>query len=137
MIISERKMIAQLASECNENLFPMNVLALSKLYHPAVPRAFNQHETLKRFPFFPEMQVAHAVQQTGFRRQKRFGVPQSVLQAELGDRLEAKRGGGGSPWSSLRQALDEDIRKEQLQQDPHLVHDETYFDRMQNSANHK
>lgn len=84
-------------------------------------------------------QVAHAAQQSGFRRQKRFGVPQSVLQAELGDRLEAKRAEGSSPWSSLRQALDDDIRHEEedLQQDPHLVHDETYFDRMQNSANHK
>ena len=80
-------------------------------------------------------QIEHAFQQSGFRRQKRFGVPRTE---PSGDNFEeVKR----SPWVTLREALDRDQLlqdQDNLEQfDSHVVHDQGFFDRMQLSANHK
>ncbi len=43
-----------------------------------------------------------------------------------------------SPWESLRAALDDGLEVEGAQDyDPHVVHDQDYFKRLQNSANHR
>lgn len=92
------------------------------------------------FPLLFTRQVAHAVQQTGFRRQKRYGVPQAV---EL-PLAAAKR--ADSPWSSLRAVLDEEAAKEaeaakQAERaylpDGRIVFDEAHYARLQNSADHR
>ena len=70
-----------------------------------------------------------AVQQTGFRREKRLGVPRDILRQRMEDDNAA-----ASPWQSIRQALD---AEDAMMPDPHVVHDEQFFDRMQYSANHK
>ena len=81
--------------------------------------------------------VAHAVQQTGFRRVKRgFGLPKAGLSAEDLALTAAKK----SPWISLREALDQGLNadSEGIEDfDSHVVHDEGFFNRLQYSANHK
>lgn len=99
--------------------------------------------------------VEMAFQQTGFVRSKRYGVPRSMyadvgvpraVMADDDEFVDEKR----SPWVSLREALDEDhdldrrsatklVQKvEQVDAyDPHVVHDEDYYKRLQNSAAHK
>ena len=87
--------------------------------------------------------MAHAVQQTGFRRQKRYGVPQAVEMPLAA----AKRASADSPWSSLRAVLDQEAAKEAEEAkeaaeraylpDGRIVFDEAHYARLQNSADHR
>lgn len=85
-----------------------------------------------------DARVAHAVQQTGFRRVKRGFRHEELL---VGSK-RAKR----SPWVDLRRALDEDAEAAPPMQiagedeagiDPRVVHDENFFNRLQLGANHR
>jgi len=100
------------------------------LPHARTKRSVGHLRLLKADP-----QVAHAVQQTGFLRKKRgYGLPKSALSAD--DLVLAKK----SPWVSLREALDEGLPEAASLDgdfDSHVVHDEGFFDRLQNSANHR
>ena len=80
------------------------------------------------FPsFIPALtQVAAAVQQVGFKRVKRHGLPRPA--AASGASAEA------DAWANLRLALDEDMDRERLASDFHVVHDENYYNRLQHSA---
>ena len=66
------------------------------------------------------MQVAAAIQQVGFKRVKRHGIPRSAADTDA--------------WANLRLALDEDMDRERLASDFHVVHDENYYNRLQHSA---
>ena len=81
--------------------------------------------------------VAHAVQQTGFRRVKRgFGLPKAGLSADDLALTASKK----SPWVSLREALDQGLNADPLSAqdfDSHVVHDEGFFNRLQYSADHR
>ena len=71
-------------------------------------------------------QVAAAIQQVGFKRVKRHGLPRPA--AASGASAEA------DAWANLRLALDEDMDRERLASDFHVVHDENYYNRLQHSA---
>ena len=77
------------------------------------------------FPsFIPALtQVAAAVQQVGFKRVKRHGLPRPAAASAEAD-----------AWANLRLALDEDMDRERLASDFHVVHDENYYNRLQHSA---
>jgi len=82
--------------------------------------------------------IAEAVQQTGFLRVKRgYGLPKASLSADDLALTATKK----SPWVSLREALDGGLQvaPEPVEEDfdPHVVHDEGFFNRMQYSANHR
>lgn len=81
--------------------------------------------------------VAHAVQQTGFRRVKRgFGLPKAGLSSDDLALTASKK----SPWVSLREALDQGLNADPLSAqdfDSHVVHDEGFFNRLQYSADHR
>ena len=116
----------------------------------------------------PFSQIEHAFQQTGFKREKRYGRPRNTafqagkdsffisnkahsLYFELKTlyclfsnviSLEPKEETDPSEtWSSLREALDREHAMDELEElaqfDPHVVHDENYFNRIQNSEKHK
>lgn len=114
------------------NLGP--VLGSSHEYHfvhHGLPHARSKRSVghLRLLKADPHVDVA--VQQTGFLRAKRgFGLPKAGLSAEDLALTAAKR----SPFASLREALDED---ESLNFDPHVVHDQGFFNRLQYSANHR
>ena len=55
----------------------------------------------------------------GFKRVKRHGLP---------------RAADTDAWANLRLALDEDMDRERLASDFHVVHDENYYNRLQHSA---
>lgn len=67
------------------------------------------------------MQVAAAIQQVGFKRVKRHGLPRTAT-------------ADADAWANLRLALDEDMDRERLASDFHVVHDENYYNRLQHSA---
>ena len=76
-------------------------------------------------------QITHAYQQSGFKREKRYGVPRSWPSHPEVE--HNKR----SPWVDLRQALDEEDQAEYNDDalledqgpnyDPHIVHDEGIY----------
>ena len=78
--------------------------------------------------FWMIAQITHAYQQSGFKREKRYGVPRSWPSHPEVE--HSKR----SPWVDLRQALDEEDQAEYNDDglledqgpnyDPHIVHDE-------------
>jgi len=80
--------------------------------------------------------VHAAIQQTGFRRVKRNGLsPEVKREQEL---RRAKRDLDGSPWAMLRAAMDaEDEAAAAAAANPSVVHDETYFSRLQHTARSK
>lgn len=76
------------------------------------------------------------MQQTGFRREKRYGLPRNMDQL-----LAEKR----NPWVSIKEALDQDENGNLFEEkdefvvdaDPRVVHDENFYNRMQHAASHK
>jgi len=96
--------------------------------HHALPHARSKRSVRHIRKLKADSRVEGAVQQTGFRREKRLGIPRDLLRQRMEDNA------GASPWQSLRQALD---AEDAMLPDPHVVHDEQFFDRMQYSANHK
>jgi hypothetical protein len=60
-----------------------------------------------------DKRVAAAIQQVGFKRVKRHGIPRSAADTDA--------------WANLRLALDEDMDRERLASDFHVVHDENYY----------
>ncbi len=80
--------------------------------------------------------MAGAVQQTGFRRVKRVGLPRDELKRRKRESPQPP-----SPWASLRAALDEDAARQEEAEwrkaGSDVVHDENYFNRLQHSANHR
>ena len=58
----------------------------------------------------------------GFKRVKRYGLPRDALATDA------------DAWANLRLALDEDMDRERLGSDFHVVHDENYYNRLQHSA---
>ena len=105
--------------------------------HHGLPHARNKRSVGHLRLLKADPHVAHAVQQTGFRRVKRgFGLPKAGLSAEDLALTAAKK----SPWISLREALDQGLNadSEGIEDfDSHVVHDEGFFNRLQYSANHK
>lgn len=104
------------------------------LPHARSKRSVGHLRLLKADPL-----VAQAVQQTGFLRAKRgYGIPRMELSGDGLALAAPKR----SPWTSLRQALDQGLDdpapvEDDFDIDPHVVHDESYFNRLQHSANHR
>lgn len=106
--------------------------------HHGLPHARNKRSVGHLRLLKADPHVAHAVQQTGFRRVKRgFGLPKAGLSAEDLALTAAKK----SPWISLREYLDEgpNAGSEGSEDafDSHVVHDEEFFNRLQYSANHR
>jgi len=122
--------------------------------HHALPQARTKRSVRHVRQLKADPHIEHAFQQSGFKREKRYGVPRSSLDfndlqqdndylqqlqedQQPDQLLEDER----SPWLDLREALDQDqtLRdQENLEQfDPHVIHDQGYFDRMQHSANHR
>merc|ERR1711881_830128 len=105
--------------------------------HHGLPHARNKRSVGHLRLLKADPHVAHAVQQTGFRRVKRgFGLPKAGLSAEDLALTAAKK----SPWISLREALDQGLNADSggiEDFDSHVVHDEGFFNRLQYSANHK
>ncbi len=98
--------------------------------HHALPHARTKRSVRHIRKLKSDRRVAGAVQQTGFLRVKRTGLPGA-------NSARAKR---DSPWASLRAALDEDIAREEgrrWQQSSDVVHDENYYNRLQHSASHR
>ncbi len=105
-----------------------------------LPHARNKRSVRHIRKLKADKRVEHAVQQTGFRRDKRYGLPRNMRQQQA----EA------SPWETIKAALDneyedypeyayeddEDLSTSSAAVDPRVVHDETFFDRIQHSANH-
>jgi hypothetical protein len=84
--------------------------------------------------------VVAAIQQTGFLRAKRgYGLAKAGISADDLTLAAAKR----SPWASIRQALDAGLdgpvvaEEDDAFFDPHVVHDENHYNRLQLSANHR
>jgi len=101
--------------------------------HHALPHARTKRSVRHVRQLKADPHIEHAFQQSGFKREKRFGIPRDYNYEEAEKR---------SPWVSLREALDEDqlLQDEErnaAQFDSHVVHDQGYFDRLQNSADHK
>lgn len=121
--------------------------------HHALPQARTKRSVRHVRQLKADPHIEHAFQQSGFKREKRYGVPIKQLLADRAAAAAAdldytdlaaaadKRSVGGSPWVDLRQALDADAGGDGdggLERfDSHVVHDQGYFDRMQMSANHK
>jgi proprotein convertase subtilisin/kexin type 2 len=105
------------------------------LPHARTKRSIRHVRLLKSDPH-----IEVAVQQTGFKREKRLGRPRNAaferLQNAVGPETDPSE-----TWSSLREALDRQHVLDELEQlsqyDPHVVHDENYYDRMQSSEKHK
>jgi len=100
--------------------------------HHALPHARTKRSVRHVRQLKADPHIEHAFQQSGFKREKRFGIPRNY------NFEEEKR----SPWVSLREALDQDqlLQDEERNAgefDSHVVHDQGYFDRLQNSADHK
>lgn len=106
------------------------------LPHARTKRSVGHLRLLKADPH-----VDTAIQQTGFLRAKRgYGLPRTGLSADELAVAASKR----SPWSSLRQALDQGLEPQQQGMDDsvdmfdsHVIHDENYFNRLQHSADHR
>lgn len=88
--------------------------------HDALPQARSKRSVIHVRKLKADPLVQHAFQQSGFRREKRVG------------RLRNE-----SPWSSLRQALDNNHPQSDDDQDSNVVHDETYFNRLQHHKSDK
>merc|ERR1719262_2133677 len=102
------------------------------LPHARTKRSIRHVRLLKTDPH-----IEHAFQQTGFKREKRYGRPRNTaFQPELKDETDPSE-----TWSSLREALDREHAMDELEElaqfDPHVVHDENYFNRIQTSEKHK
>ena len=124
----------------SKHFFFFKVLGSNHEYHfihHGLPHARNKRSVGHLRLLKADPHVAHAVQQTGFRRVKRgFGLPKAGLSAEDLALTAAKK----SPWISLREALDQGLNadSEGIEDfDSHVVHDEGFFNRLQYSANHK
>lgn len=116
------------------------------LPHARTKRSVSHVRQLKADPH-----VEQAFQQTGFLRHKRYGIAKPSLEGVARTMVsdEDLIGEKRSPWVSLREALDQDEMPdkrsqykivEQVKQieayDPRVVHDQDYFNRLQNSASH-
>jgi proprotein convertase subtilisin/kexin type 2 len=98
--------------------------------HYALPHARTKRSVAHVRKLKADPRVLHAFQQSGFRRDKRYGIPHSSSPA---DSL-IKR----SPWTSLREALDNnDLGDDNDDDDSNVVHDETYFSRLQHHKSDK
>lgn len=70
-----------------------------------------------------DLQVEFAVQQSGFKRAKRYGMPKNFA-----DILVESQADKNSPWQSLEEALGDDSLA-----DPRIVHDQRFFERLQHN----
>jgi len=105
--------------------------------HHALPHARTKRSVRHVRLLKTDPHIEHAFQQTGFKREKRYGRPRNTaFQAEPKEETDPSE-----TWSSLREALDREHAMDELEElaqfDPHVVHDENYFNRIQNSEKHK
>merc|ERR1719209_1154965 len=108
--------------------------------HHALPHARTKRSVRHVRQLKADPHISHAFQQSGFKREKRYGVPRDwPTHPETEKR---------SPWVDLRQALDAEedpndfyndvpIEDQGPNYDPHIVHDEGYFNRIQHASNHR
>jgi proprotein convertase subtilisin/kexin type 2 len=108
------------------------------LPHARTKRSIRHVRLLKTDPH-----IEHAFQQTGFKREKRMGLPRKKRNAAFNTLAagSAEETDPSETWSSLRQALDREYALDDIDElaqfDPHVVHDENYFNRIQTSEKHK
>jgi proprotein convertase subtilisin/kexin type 2 len=105
------------------------------LPHARTKRSIRHIRLLKTDPH-----IEQAIQQTGFKREKRYGRPRNAAFQTLAAGPEEETD-PSETWSSLREALDRDHAMDELEElaqfDPHVVHDENYYNRIQTSEKHK
>jgi len=112
--------------------------------HHALPHARTKRSVRHVRQLKADPHISHAYQQSGFKREKRYGVPRAWPTHPENDINNNKR----SPWVDLRQALDaeddydsgDEGAMERVQgpyYDPHVVHDEGYFKRIQHASKHQ
>jgi len=107
--------------------------------HHALPHARTKRSVrhIRLLKADPHIDVAF--QQTGFKREKRIGRPYEAFKTmAAGPKEETDP---SETWSSLREALDREHAMDDIEElaqfDPHVVHDESYYDRIQSSEKHK
>lgn len=93
--------------------------------HNALPHARTKRSVPHIRKLKSDKRVAAAVQQVGFKRVKRYGLPRPAATSAKAE---------SDAWANLRLALDEDMDRERLASDFHVVHDENYYNRLQHSA---
>jgi len=149
--------------------------------HHALPQARTKRSVRHVRQLKADPHIEHAFQQSGFKREKRYGVPINMRNQMFNMQQQQQPSDGAavvdyqdgidedsrSPWVGLRQALDqeEQDREQAIREaieaaatndddinnvnninevgsnvdefDSHVVHDQGFFDRMQQSANHR
>lgn len=104
--------------------------------HHSLPHARSKRSVPHIRKLKADKRVHAVIQQNGFVRAKRYGIPRNFDALDTSKRSD-------NPWASLVEALNEEDNSasqeltDNTEVDPRIVHDEHFFDRLQHASAHK